>query len=114
MEVLCMRSINVEKLKRLRGGLGLNKAYVAELLSLSQESYEAIESGSTLVADSQLQLLSKIFSVNEEYLCCEDIKSNAIHARIEGDLSPRDEKQIAEFFNFQQRLSKKNKELIPN
>lgn len=107
-----MRGINAVKLKRLREGLGLNEAYLAELLKISEGFYRSIEQGDTIVTHSQLQMLSKIFSVSEEYICCEDIKSNAIHARIEGELSSNDEKQIAEFFNFQQRLSRKHKELV--
>lgn len=108
-----MKRINTDKLKRLKEGLHLNNEYLAELLDITEEEYNFIESDECTVTNTQLDTLCKVYGVNEEYLYASDVRSNLIHARIEGQLNEKDEKQIAEFFNFQRSSGKKrSKELI--
>lgn len=108
-----MKKINIDKLKRLREGLHLNREYLAELLGVTEEEYILIECSKHAVTSTQLETLCKVYGVNEEYLYTDDARSNLILARTEGQLTEKDEKQIAEFFNFQRYSGKKrSKELI--
>ncbi|MCP1096677.1 helix-turn-helix domain-containing protein [Bacillaceae bacterium OS4b] len=105
-----MRAINIEKLKRLRVQLHLNTEYLAKLLDITEAEYLLIENNQTPLTKTQLDIICKLYGVSENYLLSEDVQSNAVHARTENCLSQKDEKQIAEFFNFQKYLGKKSSE----
>lgn len=108
-----MKKISTGKLKRLRDELHLNREYLAELLGITEEEYLLVECNKTSVTSTQLETLCKVYGVSEEYLYNDDARSNVVLARTEGQLSEKDEKQIAEFFNFQRYSGKKrSKELV--
>ncbi|MCM3567832.1 helix-turn-helix transcriptional regulator [Neobacillus mesonae] len=101
-----MIRINNARLKRLREKMYLTESYVAGLLNCPIERYQLIEGGRLTVTDEELQTLSLLFGINEQHLITEEIKSTEILARTHKELTENDERQIAEFLNFQKMLKK--------
>jgi transcriptional regulator with XRE-family HTH domain len=101
-----MANFQFDKITKMRVKLHLSMGYLAKLLGVTEADYKEIEQGNLDINEKQLEMLCKVFSVPKGYFYAESNTSKSVLARTHNNLTENDEKQIAEFLNFQKFLGK--------
>lgn len=98
--------VNIEKVDVLRNGMHLSLDYLAGVLSMDSSAFtKHRQQDFVVVSDEQLNLLCKIFNVDESYLFEPIEESEFAFARSNGELTSYEKNQIAELRHFKKMLA---------
>lgn len=101
-----MVKVQNTRLKECRIGLNLRPEYISNLIGITSSELINIESGTSVPEASQVRKLAEVYGCPEQYFYeNNDTDTTSVLARNGNNLSPFDQRQIAEFLAFQKEVS---------